>query len=237
MQALAFILYSPLQSWGDLAVGEVRNTFRYPSKSALVGFLSAALGYDRIEDEQKILALNSALKFAVRLDGNDRVLAEYHTTQVPSAKKGISYRTRRNECSARELNTILSTREYLCDAVFSIFCFAKEDLLQELERKLINPERTLYLGRKSCPLAVPCLPKLIEGVSLNAIHSQYALPDEVKKWVPQKQSGEATRIYWEDGIEPGLDIAKTFTKHDDIISRARWQFGTRSEHMANTVMP
>lgn len=237
MQALAFILYSPMQSWGDIAVGEIRNTLRHPTKSALVGFLSAALGYDRYEDEGKILALNQSLKFAVRIDGNDRIVPDYHTTQVPSSRKGVIYKSRAEELSVSELNTILSTREYLCDAVFSVFCFGQESSLKELEKKLTSPERTLYLGRKSCPLAVPCMPQLIEGGSLADIQAKFILPDVLKKYVPQKVTGETTRIYWEDGISAGLEKSKTFTKNDNVISRTRWQFGVRDEHMASIPMP
>jgi CRISPR system Cascade subunit CasD len=238
MQALAFILYSPLQSWGDIAVGEIRNSLNYPTKSALIGFISAALGYDRIDDEAKILELNSTLKFAIRLDGDRKVISDYHTTQVPSSKKGVTHRSRASELAMPELNTILSTREYLCDAVFSVFCFGESELLILLLDKLTSPERALYLGRKSCPLAISCMPKILVGESLAEIQAQYFLAPEIReKWVPQKKSGEEVRIYWEDGISSGLQSIAIFTKHDNIISRARWQFGVRNEYMASVMMP
>ncbi|HLD44337.1 MAG TPA: CRISPR-associated protein Cas5, partial [bacterium] len=50
MDYLVFQLRAPLSAWGETAVGEYRPTSNYPSNSALLGLLAAALGIDR-EDE------------------------------------------------------------------------------------------------------------------------------------------------------------------------------------------
>ena len=50
MDILVFRLYGPMASWGEIAVGENRHTANYPSKSALLGLLGAALGIER-DDE------------------------------------------------------------------------------------------------------------------------------------------------------------------------------------------
>ena len=47
---LVMRLYAPLASWGEIAVGEVRHSANYPSKSALLGLLGAALGVRRDDD-------------------------------------------------------------------------------------------------------------------------------------------------------------------------------------------
>ena len=39
-----------MASWGEIAVGENRHTASYPSKSAIIGLLGAALGIKR-DDE------------------------------------------------------------------------------------------------------------------------------------------------------------------------------------------
>lgn len=49
---LVFRLYGPLVSWGNIAVGEYRPSDSFPTKSALIGLLSASFGFDRSEDEK-----------------------------------------------------------------------------------------------------------------------------------------------------------------------------------------
>ena len=45
------------------------------------------------------------------------MLADYHTAQVPPARRGRVFRTRREELSASDLGTILSRRDYHVDLV------------------------------------------------------------------------------------------------------------------------
>nr|WP_284509571.1 CRISPR-associated protein Cas5 [Salinivibrio costicola] len=45
---LVFRLYGPLASWGEPAVGGDRPTSAYPSRSAVLGLLGAALGIKRM---------------------------------------------------------------------------------------------------------------------------------------------------------------------------------------------
>ena len=238
-QALAFFLYSPLQSWGDIAVGEIRNSFRYPSKSALIGLLAGAMGLDRCVDESRILALNNGLNFAIRIDGEETMISDYHTVQVPPNKRGAGYRTRAAELQAEDLETILSSREYLCDAVFSVYCFGDAETLIQLQEKLIFPERPLYLGRKSCPLAMPTLAQIVKGPTLLSIQQQFAVPSEVreKAWVPFRNIGSDTGIVWGAGINAGITATRTIQRSDDIISRHRWQLGLRSESIGYVKMP
>ncbi len=55
-QYLVFRLYGPLASWGLPAVGGDRQTGIAPSRSAILGLLSASLGINR-KDESKLLQL------------------------------------------------------------------------------------------------------------------------------------------------------------------------------------
>ncbi|EMO62112.1 CRISPR-associated protein Cas5 [Leptospira borgpetersenii serovar Pomona str. 200901868] len=47
---LVFRLYGPLVSWGNIAVGEYRPSDSFPTKSAIIGLISASFGFDRSED-------------------------------------------------------------------------------------------------------------------------------------------------------------------------------------------
>lgn len=77
MATLLLRLAAPLQSWGMDSKFETRKTNREPTKSGIIGLLSAALGLRRDETEE-IEKLNQ-LRFAVRVDREGSLLIDYHT--------------------------------------------------------------------------------------------------------------------------------------------------------------
>ncbi|MEY3760994.1 MAG: hypothetical protein RIR39_2485, partial [Pseudomonadota bacterium] len=96
MDVLVFRLYGPMASWGEIAVGESRHTANYPSKSAIIGLLGAALGIAR-DDEETQIQLQQGYSLAVELWTAGSLLRDYHTTQVPDSVGKFTYRTRRDE--------------------------------------------------------------------------------------------------------------------------------------------
>lgn len=242
---LVFQLYGPMAAWGDIAVGEYRPSFAHPSKSAIVGLLAAALGIRRDEEEhQKTLA--NAFYFAVRVDAMGTLLRDYHTAQVPSEKKGVTRYTRYSELAVEDLNTILSSRDYRCDAAYSVAISLRDDCedslrilaerlnvqkftLSVLAEILSKPEFVLYLGRKSCPLALPLQPKVVPAVNFReALESQRFSTDDLPGIVQSSQVG----VYWEDGAESGYEPEHVITRRDAPLSRKRWQFAERRENYA-----
>jgi CRISPR system Cascade subunit CasD len=225
---LLFRLYGPLAAWGDIAVGEYRPSFAHPSKSAIIGFLAAALGIRRDEEErQKSLA--ESCSFAVRVDSLGVLLRDYHTTQVPPARKGVVHYTRRSELSADDLSTILSSRDYRCDAAYTVSITVLDGsqyTVQQLADALAKPVFTLYLGRKSCPVSLPLQPQVVTAATLcDALES--VQPVEELSGIIQK--GDAM-IYWEDHSTSGLDRQQVITRRDEPRSRKRWQFSERREN-------
>lgn len=229
---LVFQLYGPMAAWGDIAVGEYRPSFAHPSKSAIIGLLAAALGIRRDEEERQ-KSLSGACAFAVRVDAMGMLLRDYHTAQVPPEKKGVTYHTRYSELSWG-LNTILSSRDYRCDAAYTVAVGLRGSLeftLQKLAEKLRKPDFTLYLGRKSCPLAIPLNPKIVQAVdfkeALNDIHLSAHL-------LPLVTETTHVGVYWDDGIISGYenDHVHVITRRDVPLSRKRWQFSERREHYA-----
>lgn len=225
---LLFRLYGPLAAWGDIAVGEYRPSFAHPGKSAIIGLLAAALGIRRDEeDRQKSLA--ESCTFAVRVDSMGVLLRDYHTTQVPSAKKGVVHYTRRSELATDDLNTILSSRDYRCDAAYTVAITVADGspyTTQQLATALLKPVFTLYLGRKSCPLAMPLQPQVISAATLrDSLES--APPVEELSGIVQK--GEAM-VFWEDDTASGLECRQVITRRDEPRSRKRWQFSERREN-------
>ena len=119
MRILLFTLYSPMASFGEVAVGERRMSWARPGRSAVFGLVAAALGIERA-DEAAHRKLEDALHYAVRTDAPGRPLIDYHTAQTPRARRGRTFATRREELRSENLHTVLSTREWRADACFTV---------------------------------------------------------------------------------------------------------------------
>ncbi|MEW6489315.1 MAG: type I-E CRISPR-associated protein Cas5/CasD [Thermodesulfobacteriota bacterium] len=234
---LVFRLYGPLASWGDIAVGEVRPSATHPSKSAILGLVAAALRIDR-DQEATHRALVQSYGFAVRVDSMGVPLVDYHTVQVPPSGTGRNRRTfatRRDELFTLPrdaLNTILSRRDYRMDALAAVALWVRAHdaplPLAAIRDALERPGYVLYLGRKSCPLALPLEPQIVGATSIRAAFeaARFANLEELRH-LPV--SGPPA-LYWEDGAQAGLDPRHTFERRDVPLSRRRWQFDVRREH-------
>jgi CRISPR system Cascade subunit CasD len=233
---LAFRLYAPLASWGDVAVGEYRPSLSYPGRSALLGLLGAALGVRR-DQESVLAAMSKAYGVAVAVYRSGTLLRDYHTSQVPSAKdlKKRPQRTRGDELAVpkSELNTILSTRDYRQDALSVVLMWIKAEpaphTLNGLRAALLQPRFTLYLGRKSCPPACPLQPQIVRATSLcDALAITQFAPIE-----HLANADHLERLAWEEGVPhgllPGQSTIFNAPRKDDPRSRSRWQFSDRIE--------
>lgn len=264
MEYLLFRLYGPLASWGEIAVGESRHSAVYPGKSALVGLLAAALGIRRDEEERQV-ALAAGYRFAVKVISTGHPLRDYHTAQAPDSVGKFVYRTRRDELivGKERLGTILSSREYRCDALSLVAIVAEKSApytLHEIRAALLKPRFHLYLGRKSCPVAVPLNPLVREAAGFGEALDNYPFGALfisrflLRKVVKENPNGakladspRLTGLSYEDGrvFEYGdypvcyywegdggdLTAQQSLTRHDQPLSRARWQFTQRTEHL------
>lgn len=232
---LVFRLYAPLASWGEAAVGETRPTNTYPGRGAIIGLLGAALGVRR-DDEAGQTALFQGLRVAVKQHSPGSLLRDYHTAQVPATQSKVRYRTRRDELSAptKVMNTILSSRQYRCDGLWTVAVWlsAESDLsLQSLHSALLRPVFPLYLGRKACPLGAPLAPEQRQYQSLREAldHPFPELIGNQRRWLGASDGdlyvweGEADTL---DGNKVGVEVSDAW---DNPLSRTRWQFGPRKE--------
>lgn len=245
METLIFQLHAPLASWGETAVGEYRPSAEYPSQSAIQGLLGAALGINRDDDAAQV-ALRASYCMAVGVLSQGRLLRDYHTAQVPSRSdlKKRPKATRRDELSLPkyELNTILSTRDYRQDSAALIAIQAKAGAsysLIALANALKIPKYVLYLGRKSCPIAVPLHPCIELESAVNRAFSDYLLKInllwESKSLKVDEPRHKVQKIAWGDdfpadaiGVQSDLNVIRK----DQVITRQGWQFADRREHIA-----
>jgi CRISPR system Cascade subunit CasD len=240
MNYLIFQLQAPLSAWGETAVGEYRPSANYPSESALIGLLAAALGIDR-SDEDQHQTLSAELSFAIGVQSAGRLLRDYQTAQVPGrvSLKNRPHRTRRDELNMpkEELNTILSTRDYRQDAACLVAVQTKTDSvfsLVDLAQAIQQPKFVLYLGRKTCPPSLPLWPQVIAAE--NALQAMEAYRGQLAEL-----SGEVVapleRLVWGAGINAGVQEDLQVVRKDRLLSRAHWQFGDRPEFVALLAQP
>lgn len=224
---LVFQLYAPLASWGEEASGEIRHSATVPTRSALLGLLAAAVGIRR-DEETALNGFNQHYHLAVHaLASQDRWLRDYHTVSAPRESKKYRYYTRRDELTLApdEVGTLISQREYRCDGYWHIALSATSGApypLTALREALLAPYFPLYLGRKSCPLALPLAPRLMTGtlktVFIQAIQEISAV--ELSGFIL-----DDGMCYWDDPEEVSLVWQQKQHSNNQPVSRQRWQFG------------
>lgn len=249
METLIFQLQAPLSSWGEVAVGEYRPSAEYPSQSAIQGLLGAALGIDR-DDDAAQTSLRTGYRLAVGVLSQGRLMRDYHTAQVPSRTdlKKRPHATRRDELSLpkQDLNTILSSRDYRQDAAALVavqMMVHSPYSLAQLVEALKKPKYVLYLGRKSCPVATPLHPHVLNAETINVAFTDYQqqLADLWQQQLPKHTEPNnlaVQKITWGDdfgaddlsvmGVKRDLSI----TRKDQVLTRQGWQFADRSENIA-----
>ncbi|PXF30797.1 CRISPR-associated protein Cas5 [Pokkaliibacter plantistimulans] len=254
MDYLVFRLYGPMASWGDIAVGESRHSHSGPTKAAVLGLVAAALGIRR-EEEATHLALNQRYALATAVRSKGQLLRDYHTVQAPDSVGKFRYRTRRDELVAgrERLGTVLSSREYRTDALAWVALRVSQHgerdgvpfTLADIAEALQQPRFSLYLGRKSCPLAAPLQPQLLQADGFYGAFAQYQpkplqferdeqQPLQAADDTPQLAAESTVEYNWEGELddfrgEQAIDASAlmTFTQHDQLLSRQRWQFAPR----------
>jgi len=219
-----------MAAWGEVAVGDHRHSAAYPSKSAILGLLAAALGIRRHQDDEH-RQLVEGYGFAIRVDAIGDLLRDYHTIQVPHAQRGARYYTRKDELAAEKLDTILSQRDYRTGAYCLVALWSRNAppySLEQLSDYLRQPRFTLYLGRKSCPPACPLAPQIIAASCLREAFDDYKTPDSLVRRDPQQ------RYYWEElsTEDAGMKANMSHPRRDIPTSRIRWQFADRDEFFA-----
>ena len=239
---LTFALVAPVASFGGIAVGERRGGWDRPARSAVLGLVGACLGVWR-DDDAAQAALAEEYGLALFCHAPGRLLADYHTTQVPSTQRGRRFATRAQELAASELNTILSRRDYRSGAWHLGALWPRaaprwplEALAAAMERPVFTPS----LGRKSCPLGLPLAPRVIEAADpaaallhRHATGPEARLPDGSRRLLRDSLAdapGEPVVVL--DAADVARDdprLRRIELRRDQPRSRRRWQFDLREE--------
>lgn len=205
---LVFGLTATLGAMGELAGHERRGALGHPARSAVIGLMGAALGIRRDGD----FAALDALEIAVAEFDQGSGLRDYHTIEtVPSAaaKKPNSRPEALRDARGRT-NTAITLRDYRAGVFFGIAVWGGD--LPPLALALAAPKFTLYLGRKSCPLAAPLGARVVEAQSPEDALTHLILPP----W----RSGARAQVLYEES-ETGEEL------HDLAVDRAHWHFAAR----------
>ncbi len=238
---LTFALVAPLASFGSLAVGERRQGWDRPGRSAVLGLVGACLGIERA-DEAGQAALAGEYGLALLCERPGLLLADYHTAQVPSAQRNRRFRTRAAELGVpkRELNTILTRRDYRTGAWHLAALWLRDGQprwpLEAIASAMRHPAFVPYLGRKSCPLGLPLAPQIATADDAPAaLLGRHASGPEAglrTRLLPESAGQPAPEpIIMLDAADLGPDDTplRVEMRRDQPRSRRLWQFDVRRE--------
>lgn len=214
MPSVPMVLAAPLQSWGHQSIFQRRNTLAFPTHSALVGIIAAAMAVDRNDPEhaRKIRDLSSDLRFVVcrlRQAATSQpvapVLEDYHTVENARTASGGTKATE------------LTRRFYLQNSVFVVLMQGTGALLTQVVEALKDPVWGGWLGRRSC---VPSLPMLPPGnwPALSASDAWGVVRSVLAKALPSSDIDPSwdlcprvmTATSFADGTDTWLDVPENF---------------------------
>lgn len=241
---LVFTLYAPIAAFGCTPMGTDRPSWPRPGRAAVLGLVAGALGILR-SDEDAHLGLDASLHYAVRTDATGKPLDDYHTTQAPGRGKP-DWRTRREQLQMNGpdpsagrntgLPTILSTRGYLSDSLFTAALWPATDtvdaeLVDEIRSAMLAPEFTPYMGRKAAPLGLPLDPQVIAAPSFLHALTMY-VPAAPARDIFERIGDHDHALVAVDADATGVpDTADVERRTDRLASRERWQYHDRDEAM------
>ena len=152
-------LDGPMQAWGGHTFEDFRPSHLFPTRSGLLGLIGACLGLDR-SDRAGQSRLADSLDFTVRVD-QIAVCAARDSMPKKLPLKLPDFHTvlcaRKVDGSANK-NPVVSRREHLFDAVFTVAVGVHADshiTIEQLADAVKRPMYTPSLGRRSCPVTRP----------------------------------------------------------------------------------
>ena len=128
-------LHGPMQSWGTESKLHSKSVGDFPTRSAVIGLVCAAMGIDRENIEG--LAPFHGLSYAVCEMNRGTVERDYQTLSGTVSVDGEPHKT------------VISPRWYRCDASYLAAFEGDVAFLDRVQQALHRPFWPLFLGRKS----------------------------------------------------------------------------------------
>ena len=190
-------LEGPLQAWGDNSKYVIRRTMEAPTKSGVLGLVCCAMGLARRQAAGELPALNE-LRMGVRIDRPGVRWWDYQTVGA-----GTGLLTAKGEVKTGAAGTLITRREYLCDASFLVALQGEAALVGRVAEALEGPAWPTFLGRKCCPPTVPVLASVGQHADLDSAlvavprrpgYKGQALPEPqacLLEWRPSPEQAEA----------------------------------------------
>lgn len=166
MTGLVLRLAGPLSSFGHRGTFHHRDTAPFPTRSALIGLFAAAQGLPRHQALDPHTDLPGTpsyhdLTFTVRIDRPGTPLTDFHTVgggHPPHRRLHTSAGGHR----PRHTATLISHRDYLADAAFTVAVHGPTPLTTRIADTLEHPRYAPYLGRRCC---IPDEPLLLHATA------------------------------------------------------------------------
>jgi CRISPR system Cascade subunit CasD len=152
---LALILDAPMQSWGFSSRFQRRTTGLHPTKSGVIGLVSAALGLAKGSPEERRV-LPKLAKLQMTSIAIPREVTEA-ATPLPVLRLEDYHTVLGTRRASGKLDTdaVVTRRQYLLDARFGVILAGDQPLLKRVATALQDPVWGVWFGRKSC---LPCSP-------------------------------------------------------------------------------
>lgn len=242
MKYLLFNLCATVGAFGSpsrSASNEARKPTEFvPTKSALVGLLGACAGVGR----DRLHLLDQAFSIAVLEQLRPYPLAskpDYHTiSRGKKPHKDRTIWTRFEELrAAGQSGSILSWREYWSHGLWTVVVVQNDPGidLAAWQEALTHPRYEPYVGRRSCHLALPLAPQVVDvdGGVREAL-AQYQSPALTVEPFRSLLSAPGTTLYFDDGFPGAPTSQRTVERYDRIVSAAGplRRFASRLEHQA-----
>jgi CRISPR system Cascade subunit CasD len=229
MDALAFYIDAPLQSWGASSKYQYRETNGFPTKSAVTGLVAAAMGIDKHgAGEARELAPLAGLSLTVvrlpKASAAPSRLTDFHTIGGGYDKKA-SLRQKMSipqKATGAPFGTVITRRGYLLDSAFAVLLEGGAEVLAGVRRALLDPVWGVWFGRKACIPASPLSPTLAatRQEALDALLDKLPghVPAPLESWEYQ------TEIPPEEDPPPGSfwqsDKPVSYGQHHGAVPRA-----------------
>ena len=146
-----------LQYFSDTDSSTIKSTYNtalHPTKTAIIGLIASALGYNRNDPRSAELANSVDIKYSIIK--NPTILTDFQTVRPLKSQSRYMNKFYKNTKfdTFSKLNdsdkSIIKRVQYLQDAEFDVYVGGNDELLNTIFKAIQNPVYTLFIGKRSC---------------------------------------------------------------------------------------